>query len=284
MVRYVYIDVLLGLSFIVNYLLIALTTRYLQIHVSLLRLLAFAGIGALYSTGYVVGQWNPVYGHLGQLLVAIVVLRVVLPHNDWRLRGKAAVTFILLSWVVAGAAFAIHHMQQPYFSAVRWWVPLVAVGAAVLPARLAWQALLTQRWEEKNCVQVTVVVGKKTAHLVALLDTGNQLCDPLTGLPVLVAEQTALEGVLEEQVNWQETELESLAKAENWHNRLHVIPYRSLGKEDGLLVGFRPDHLLVYGPGGMHSCQHVVVAVYQSRLSTSGGYQAIAPPALMRVA
>ncbi len=283
MVRYVYVDVLLGLNFMVNYLLMILTARYMRIRVPLLGLLAFAGVGALYSTLCVVGQWHVLYGHLGQLLVAVVLLRVLLPASDWYTRGKAGVTFILLSWLVAGAAFTIHNLQQP-FSPVRWWVPLAAIGAAALPARLAWQALLAQRWEEKHCVRVTVVVGEKAVSLTALMDTGNQLSDPLTGLPVLVAEQSALEEVLDKTINWQETDLEVLTAAEDWYDRLHLIPYRSLGREDGLLVGFRPDQVLVDGSDGTHRCDQVVIAIYNNRLSTSGEYQAIAPPALLRVA
>ncbi len=283
MVRYVYVDVLLGLNFAVNYLLSVLTVRYLQIRVSPLRLFAFVGVGALYSTVCVVGQWHAASGHLGQLVLTVALLRILLPISTWHTRGKVAATFTLLSWMVAGAAYALHHMQPPLF-AVRWWVPLIAVGVTALPAGLAWQALLTQRWEEKHCVRVTVVVGEKTAGFVAFLDTGNQLADPLTGLPVIVAEKAALWGVLEENTIWAATNLQALLDAKAWHDRLHVIPYRSVGTEEGMLVGFRPDEIWVHSADGMHRCGQAVVAVYGSTLSTGGGYQAIAPPALMRAA
>ena len=83
------------------------------------------------------------------------------------------------------------------------------------------------------------------------LDTGNQLQDPLTQRPVVVAEYTLLREHMPKDV--QEVLdaagsvddcLEAMT-ATSWSHRLRIIPFTSIGRRHGLLLGIRCDEVLV---------------------------------------
>lgn len=83
----------------------------------------------------------------------------------------------------------------------------------------------------------------------ALVDTGNNLKDPLNNQPVIIVEQDALKGLLPPEIervvaeveNGELSALQRLETLEAWQTRIRLIPFNSIGRKNGLLVGFRPD-------------------------------------------
>lgn len=101
---------------------------------------------------------------------------------------------------------------------------------------LAWwsmELLIEFVRKRKNAVrdlrQVRVVLAGQEFSFTALVDTANFLREPLTGKPVAVISPSAAEPMA------------SICPKE----RLCVIPYRGIGRERGLLPGFRADRALV---------------------------------------
>lgn len=91
---------------------------------------------------------------------------------------------------------------------------------------------------------IEVYFHNKKVLLKGMLDTGNMLKEPITGIPVIVAQSKELINILPESL---------LANTEKIINgeieggklitRLKVIPFTSLGKQNGLLLGFKPDNI-----------------------------------------
>ncbi len=66
-----------------------------------------------------------------------------------------------------------------------------------------------------------------------------------------------------------------------WSARLRVIPFTSLGRSSGLLVGFRPDEFVVGRRGRAVRRTDVVVCVSPRPLSAEGTYRALVPPEVL---
>ena len=62
-----------------------------------------------------------------------------------------------------------------------------------------------------------------------------------------------------------------------WSNRLRLIPFTSIGKKNGLLVGVRADAIKVII--GKKDIEHknMVIGIYQDRLSKEDKYQLLIP-------
>lgn len=116
--------------------------------------------------------------------------------------------------------------------------------------------------------QVELTVGEHSVLLPAMVDTGNLLRDPITGLPVLVVPFRAVRVLLPEIARWvQHQELPP---------RMRLISVRTAAGSS-LLPVFRPDSCRLYLNG--HSCDaDVVVAVTGQEY---GGIQALVPLAAL---
>ena len=63
----------------------------------------------------------------------------------------------------------------------------------------------------------------------------------------------------------------------SWSRRLRLIPFTSIGKEHGMLVGIRADEVKVDLGHNYPSYKNMVVGIYQGKLSTHNHYQMLIP-------
>jgi stage II sporulation protein GA (sporulation sigma-E factor processing peptidase) len=119
------------------------------------------------------------------------------------------------------------------------------------------------------------------------LDTGNGLRDPLSQRPVVVAEYELLKECFPDDCklamkNFRDDNdiLQALSKS-SWANRIRVIPFSSIGKKNGLMVGLRCDEIIV-DPGKTNILyKNLVVGIYMDKLSAKDNYQLLIPSEIL---
>lgn len=118
-------------------------------------------------------------------------------------------------------------------------------------------------------VPVVIRHGDACVNLTALVDTGNTLCDPVSGRPVLVADDgtgEALLGLSQQQLSDPVQTLTACRIP-----GLRLIPYCAVGQPSGLLLGLKVDRLTVNG-----KISDSLVAFAPQRLGRGEDYQALA--------
>jgi len=115
------------------------------------------------------------------------------------------------------------------------------------------------RIEKKRLYAVRIVENGKVFTFWALFDTGNSLTDPYTKKPVSFVEEN------DDTREWL------YGKPQKYR----LIPFRSLGKEDGLLEGTQVDELIICGKEGQKTERGAVIALYKGKLSGDGSFQMI---------
>jgi stage II sporulation protein GA (sporulation sigma-E factor processing peptidase) len=189
--------------------------------------------------------------------------------------------------------------------------------AVVFGVTLLHWALVSGRKREQItalCVPCRVVVEGREVEFRALIDTGNRLRDPISDAPVVIVEYPAMTGLLPPNLGlvWIPTGGTGLeaaagirrpaANAETgdsepdepnlsrlteilggtpWLARIRLIPFSSLGRSSGLLIGFRPDAVVVGGEGRSVRRTDVVVCLSPRPLSSEGSYRALLPPEVL---
>ena len=116
-------------------------------------------------------------------------------------------------------------------------------------------------------VQLVLRTQWGTARFRALVDTGNRLHEPISGLPVLIAEERVLRKALPPG-------FDAAAYARRPPPGFRLASYGVLGAA-GRMACFRPRALLVSYGGGWLSAPDVWVAVYPGRIP--GQVCALAP-------
>lgn len=299
--RYVYADILFLVNFFFNFSLLYLAGRLSRSPVAGRRLLLAAGLGAAYGVAALFPELAFLMNLPSKLLMSAVMVAIAYPTP--RLRSFAGVLgfFYLGAFVVGGAGLAWSYLSQRGASPVAGGGEAAGFGlglGVVLPTALFAAILLhwavTAGRERERvlsyCVPCRVVVGSREAEFPALVDTGNRLRDPLSDALVVIVEYPALGGLLPPEfapvleAEPDDPDFSSLAGAlgpSPWSARLRLIPFTSLGRASGLLVGFRPDAVIVGSRGRSVRRTDVVVCLSPRPLSAEGGYQALLPPEIL---
>ncbi len=290
----VYVDVLFFVNFIINYMLLYLTAAIAHIKPKISRLTAGAALGALYAVLIFLPDLKFGYTAVAKFLFSMGVVAVAYNIRGVRLYIKALGIFYLVTFACGGGVMALFQFANlgaslgmvikngVFYIHLPWHILFLAIVISYVVIRFVWGALQNRLSRENMYVKVGITLDGKEVWLDALLDTGNSLCDPLSNAPVIVAEYEYLRPILppallsEEGVPPMEDIEDDAVKG-----RLRMIPFSSLGKEHGMLVGFRPDRAIILENEQMKDAGNVVVGMYTRPLARDRSYAALLHPTLL---
>jgi stage II sporulation protein GA (sporulation sigma-E factor processing peptidase) len=154
---------------------------------------------------------------------------------------------------------------------------LLVISTAAAYAVLRIAAWLTQpRSLPREILNGRVRVNGKAAALKGLVDTGNRLREPFSGLPVAVCEARAFAGVLPDK------HIEAALRGEivaDTPPPLRMVPYANVGGT-GVLPAFKPDMLLIETPGETLKAGEVYIGLSREKIGDER-YDCLLSPELM---
>ncbi|NLX90085.1 MAG: sigma-E processing peptidase SpoIIGA [Firmicutes bacterium] len=293
----VYLDLVITLNVVVNFLLLKITGQVARQKTTLLRLLLGSALGGMLLVFLI----QPIGALLlmswpGKLLLPIAMVTLAYRPR----RCKDAILLVLLfyfcSFVLAGLVmslllwnnytFDLSHkafsFSPPSLSHLFW------AGVVLLLVVQVASPLLGEKFKLHRVTkdfQVEVVFCGKKKQLSAFLDTGNMLKEPFSGSPVAVAEYRAIaellppeiRGVLKcgTQINWEKLEKALSSCGAAVHFRL--IPYRSLHRND-YMVAFRPEKIKIMHKGREIMLEKgLMVAITQQQFSSREEFEMLLP-------
>ncbi len=187
----VYWDVAVLWNFALDYLLLLGTLRLAGQGIRRSRVAAAAALGAAYAVAVLAVPWLmwallPVLG---------VMCRIAFGRAQI---GRLTLLFLLLSCALGGGVLLLGRLGGSIrrlaagmlYAQVPWGVFCAAAGATYLLLSLVFRGSARHNAPDFACVRVSY--GGRTVALRLLRDTGNTLCDPLTGAGVPVIEAAAL--------------------------------------------------------------------------------------------
>lgn len=140
-------------------------------------LLASALGGALCALGVAGGRWE---GRITAWFMTAMVPALAFPHLPKGLRRGAAITVLVASLASGGLCRLFLSLgASPGMASL---APLALPGLMALSGHAAWT----------ECSQIIIRGNGRKVTLTAMVDSGNLLRDPITGLPVIVCSRKAL--------------------------------------------------------------------------------------------
>ena len=124
---------------------------------------------------------------------------------------------------------------------------------------------IKRKKELQNECEVLLNCGEKQIRLKAFIDSGNMLTEPISKKPVSIVESACLEN----------------AEIFMPKEKCKVIPYHSVGKRNGILMGFEFPEMKIMMQNQDKSLEKVIVAVSEEKLFLNGKYQMILHPKLL---
>ncbi len=214
------------------------------------------------GTGYAAAAYaGPVWLRGPTLqLICMALLSLILSGGHVRRVGRN-LTGTALAAALAGGVMTLLAERIPsggLLTAVGW--PLVWAAALLTD-------FLRMSRGSGSCIRLRIGTRMGKTEVEAMIDTGNRLHEPLSGLPVVIVGRKQLKGVLDER---------SLYGTEN---RLmpgfRLIRYGTIGGS-GEMKCFRPESVWIMRNGVWQEGPDIWIGIYPGELPSA--LEAIAPP------
>jgi len=294
----VYLDVVWLLNVFIDFLLLKLTAIVLKRNVRPWRLAA----GTLFSSLIVLFLFTPLspvfYHPVGKLVYSAIIVWIVFGYRRFSFFIKNFFMFYFTAFMLGGSLFAIHYFIQSSasyeaflsFSTLRFGDPiswaLVVIGFPVLWwfSRKRMEDVALRKWKTDGIFPVSIRFNDQTIEAKGLIDTGNGVNDPARQLPVVFVENKAALGVIPEPLITGDviSAVTTGQIPEAWVKRVSILPYRGVSGHSELTVAFRPDEVVIEHPEGRLSCQKVLVAFTNQKLSEEDDFNCILHPDLIQ--
>lgn len=280
----VYVDIILIENLIMNYAILYTTFFIKKIKVSKIRILISAIIGAIYTIIIFVPKIGKFNNIISKILLSCAMIRVI--HKERRLKKfiELLLMFYLTSFTIGGFAFAIsflkHGQIYNYNNSLIIEFPvvssIVALFIGIFLIKNVFKNIKNLIKKDDIFYQLEIYIEKKKSSINAILDTGNMLKDPITKTPVIIVNKNSIKNILPQELLYNiETILggDCLGKLNNEKiaKRITIIPYTSLGNENGMILGVKPDKIKIEGK----VIRNVVIGVYDKELSKRKKYDAL---------
>jgi stage II sporulation protein GA (sporulation sigma-E factor processing peptidase) len=273
----IYVDILFFTNFMMDTLLMATTALIAGRRPVPWRLLSAAALGALCGCLLFFSSLPLALAFLLKLAVPAIALLVAFPFERLYTYGRTALVCITAHLIFGGGMYAFYaftnagsHMQTAngvYYMDLPLWLLLVLAFGFYGLAR-GFFFLLDRRKEKSYLHTLTV----EEQEILALLDTGNSLYDPITLLPVILCQWDSLmlpEEVLQAVIHKDATALPLLS--EKYPTlKLRLLPYTDATGARTLIYAFKPQVLKVDGQE-----RNALVGITVQPLSADGRFCAL---------
>lgn len=297
----VYIDILFIVNLIINYILLWTTAKVSKCRASSLRLIIGSALGALYAVVIFFPKFEIYYTAIAKFIFSMLLVAVT--FNIERVARFIKVLSILyvVSFAFGGAALALFYFTNIgaflgvflsngviYFN-LPWKTLAVSGIIAYLAIRISIFAVQARINKKNMYIPIYIIFDNKSTCINALIDTGNSLYDPISQSPVIIVEFQAIRSLLPEDVQeifdkYSDDNLglvSSIMSNSEWVSRFRLIPFTSLGKENGMLIGFKPDEVEIIEDDVKKDLRDIIIGVYNKKLSNNDKYKALLHPELI---
>lgn len=251
----VYLDVLVAVNFLVDYFLLYAAGQLSASAISRVRLCLGALLGAACSCSILLPPLPAALNCLITIGSCALMTLTAFGFSGWRRFARsmlwvAAVTagyggLMLALWLLAEPRGLIINNGAVYIDIPPELLVLATVVCYAITSLYSGQ--MRKRNLMRSRCRVTITNGGSQVSLDAIVDTGNLLTEPFSGLPVIVAEREALQPVLPE--GFDSFDKSGEASAGQSPPGFRVVPYSGVGGK-GIMLAFRPQKITTVLPGG----------------------------------
>ena len=287
----IYIDIVLIENLIMNYIILFTTAVVLKIKVNHIRLILASLLGAGYSIIAYMGIIKVYSSIILKIILSVLIIYIAFNTQNIKKMCKDLLLFYLVSFVFGGAAFALIYIIKPQNILMKnglflgtYTLKTVMLGAVVAFCIIIGAfAIIKNKISKKDMFcEIEILINQKKIKTKAMIDTGNMLKEPITNVPVIVVEHILLYSCMPKEIlnNLKEIMGGDFKNIpcdiqEKYISKLKLIPFSSLGKQNGMLIGIRPEYVKVITDEQEKINKNVIIGIYEKSLTKKGEYQAL---------
>lgn len=277
----VYLDVIFLYGFFADYLILTVFRKFMKCTATHLRIFLGCLVGAGVSLGCVLLPMllpNLLAIDMGdarileksmQFLVSTLGISYFYIRVVFQIKGKE----VFYGWMILYAmAFLVEgvmnwlYAHSSYLRKSTWIEAFIFGGIFLYTCCIC----LFQKMKQSMCrniCQIRIQLQNRWITVKAIVDTGNSLVEPISGKEVSVIEKSCLDA----------------AACEIPMERIRMIPFHSVGKNQGMMIGFLPEKMMVQGESGQEDIliKNSYIGIFDGKLSGRGEYQMLLHPQIL---
>jgi stage II sporulation protein GA (sporulation sigma-E factor processing peptidase) len=296
------------LNFCINSTILHLTSKLTKKNIKILKLILGGLFSALYSSLMFFPKISLFYSFFLKILFSFFLIYLTFTDNKLKEFLKTLIIFYLISFLFGGCLFAIVFIAKKDL-ALRYIISngityininiftlIICFTITCLFIDLFSKFCVQNFSKDKIKVKLKITLNKLSTSLNALADTGNDLIEPISKLPVIIVEFEKIKKILPKKISdlyvqekhsenkifdiFTKIEKESLNIKNEKKINFRLIPFSSIGIESGTIIGFMPDKIEIVNNENK-LIKKGIIAIYQLNLSKNNDYQAIINPQIL---
>ncbi len=300
MVKYIYGDIVLIENIAMNYIILLCTAKFSKNEHKKIKLLLASVIGAIYSFFYFLPGYEYLYTWFLKIIFSLFIIIIAFTPYNLNELVKTTGVFYTVTFVFGGATFGLYYLINGiqysykdilYLKGFPSKLLLLSIIIAYITIKYVWDYIIYRVKRERIISKINISFNNKSILIPALIDTGNSLSDPISKLPVVVVEYSSIKEIIPKEMQriFEDNKennmslIASIMSKSEWLTRFRIIPFNSLGKENALMIGFKPDAFNIEFNNKEQNIKELIIGIYNKNLSNSGEYRALIHPDILGI-
>lgn len=289
---YIILEYYLLENFIINSLILYSTNRITRSKVKIKAIVIGTIISTLYSLIVFLPSLLFLSSFIFKILVSALIVYLTFKSKSLKNFFYQWFCFYIVSFIFAGAVISLSsnftNISKFLFREVSL-LEIFSIKHILLGIIVALFILLIvfsfnyrKKQMERFIVDAKIVFKDKEVFLKALIDTGNTLKDPLSNRSVFVVELSQLHSLLPEELvdyynSKEKTNIEDLLINLKDDFPILLVPFKSIGNDNGLILGFRPNNVIIKLPDEDYNLElsKIIIGIYDGHLSSDNDFSGL---------
>ena len=288
----VYLDIIFLENVLMNYIILFASGVLVKAKLRKIRLLLSSGMGAAYTIIMYLDV-IPIYSNfIMKSILSVGMVYVAFKPINIKQMFKQLLIFYLTSFVFGGCVFGLMYFIKPQLVQMKNGVfvgtypikiAIIGGGISFVIIQVAFKLVKNKISKKDMIYKIEITIFANKVKLNALLDTGNLLKEPITGIPVIIVEKNCLKPILPSEIinnlnkiiGGDTDEIASNEYSMKFISRFRIIPFSSVGKQNGVLLGIRSDNVNIIKDEEIETVQNVIIGIYDKSFTKNESYSAI---------
>lgn len=285
----VYLDIVLIENLCMNYIILFATAFIMKLKIKHVRLFISALIGGLYAVLTYMQIVKMYSTMVMKIILSICMVYIAFYPKNIRAMLKEIMLFYLVSFVFGGCAFALLYFLKPqdilmkngvFIGSYPLKVALLGGIVGFIVMNVALKNVKNKMSKKALIYQVEIEMQEKSLMVKAMLDTGNLLKDPITGIPVIIVDKEELYQIIPGRIlNYTDKiiggDWEICSEDIEYRAKFRMIPFSSIGKQNGMLLGFKVDRVKIITDIEEVVRKEAIVCIHNGKISKNNTYSAL---------
>ncbi|HCC03994.1 MAG TPA: sigma-E processing peptidase SpoIIGA [Clostridiales bacterium] len=287
----IYLDVVFLENLILNILILYAVGIETKSKIKILKILISSSIGSVYTVlAYLIND-TFFQSIIMKVLLSVAMTYIAYKANSIKELLRIIVYFYLTSFVFGGGALALIYIANSGKISIynglicgKYTLLTIMIGVIVsfIVIIISFK-LIKNKISRKDIVcYITIKVNDKKVKTKALIDTGNFLKEPITNIPVIVAEHSVFKNIISDEIlenieNILGGDLNEISETikNQYLSKIKIIPFSSLGKQNGMILGISAQEVAIEQNEEIKRIEKIIIGLYNKKLSKKGEYHAL---------